>query len=66
MEAACSSENFYQPTWQHITEYSKLHPQHFSDLPNYFFFFNLWAFTKTQEVSISMRHQSVTSVLAED
>lgn len=48
MEAACSSENFYQPTWQHITEHSKLHPQYASDLPNYIFF-NLWAFTKNSK-----------------
>jgi len=38
MEAACPSENFYQPTWQYITEYSKLHPQYASDLPNYISF----------------------------
>jgi len=38
MEAAGSSENFYQPTWQYITEYSKLHPQYASDLPNYISF----------------------------
>jgi len=30
-EAACSSQNFYQPTWQHITEHIKLHPQCASD-----------------------------------
>lgn len=65
MEAAGSSGNFYQPTWQHITEHSKFHPQYASELPNYIFFIS-GLLQKTQEVSISIRHQSVTSVLAKD
>jgi len=65
MEAACSSENFYQPTWQHITERSKLHPQYASDFQITFFLIS-GLLQKTREVSILIRHQSVTSVLAED